>query len=117
MSNVAQRLKRCSLPIRLLLEAKSCIIALETCRGDVYRGFCADIQESINIRLTNVTLTKRNGTSFELEQVYLRGSQIKFVVLPDQLRVRYEKELEKVLELHQLKEEERGRQRARVRTT
>ena len=33
-----------------------------------------------------VTLTGRDGRITKLEQVYLRGGQIKFIVLPDSLK-------------------------------
>eukprot|EP01060_Flectonema_neradi_P009875 TRINITY_DN17031_c0_g1_i1.p1 TRINITY_DN17031_c0_g1~~TRINITY_DN17031_c0_g1_i1.p1 ORF type:complete len:112 (+),score=8.37 TRINITY_DN17031_c0_g1_i1:128-463(+) len=111
MSGVIQRMKKSSMPIRLLMEAKRCTIALETKRGDIYRGRCVDIQESLNVSLSAVTLTKRNGTCLELDEVYLRGSQIRFFVLPDQLRIRFEQELTKVLDAYNAKEIRGGKGR------
>eukprot|EP01064_Diplonema_japonicum_P003998 TRINITY_DN1264_c0_g1_i1.p1 TRINITY_DN1264_c0_g1~~TRINITY_DN1264_c0_g1_i1.p1 ORF type:complete len:106 (+),score=14.13 TRINITY_DN1264_c0_g1_i1:61-378(+) len=100
-------LKRSSLPIRVVQEAKGAVIALETMKGEVYRGLCMEVQESLNLRLSQVKYTKRNGASCDLEQVFIRGSQIKFLVLPDTLRVRYEEELQKVMKKHQEREAEK----------
>eukprot|EP01059_Diplonema_ambulator_P014122 TRINITY_DN24975_c0_g1_i1.p1 TRINITY_DN24975_c0_g1~~TRINITY_DN24975_c0_g1_i1.p1 ORF type:complete len:122 (+),score=38.68 TRINITY_DN24975_c0_g1_i1:39-368(+) len=109
MSGVTLPLKKTSLPIRVVMEAKGSVIALETMKGEVYRGYCMEVQESLNVRLSKVTYTKRVGTSCELDQVFLRGSQIKFFVLPDTLRVRYEEELQKVLQKHKENQEDNGR--------
>ena len=37
----------------------------------------------MNIRLDNVTATARDGSLSFLEQIYLRGSQIRFIIVPD----------------------------------
>ena len=40
----------------------------------------------MNIRLDDVKLTNRDGSNTHLDQVYLRGSQIRFIIVPDMLK-------------------------------
>eukprot|EP00438_Fugacium_kawagutii_P026622 Skav209609 [mRNA] locus=scaffold1634:323557:326309:- [translate_table: standard] len=40
----------------------------------------------MNAMLEGVTVTGRDGKVTNLEQVYLRGSQIRYFILPDMLR-------------------------------
>lgn len=37
----------------------------------------------MNVQLRRVTLTRRNGNVSNLEQVFIRGSKIRFFILPD----------------------------------
>ncbi len=39
----------------------------------------------MNCRLNDVDVTSRDGKLYTLNQVYLRGSQIRYVVIPDML--------------------------------
>eukprot|EP01061_Rhynchopus_euleeides_P045829 TRINITY_DN8424_c0_g1_i1.p3 TRINITY_DN8424_c0_g1~~TRINITY_DN8424_c0_g1_i1.p3 ORF type:complete len:117 (+),score=42.86 TRINITY_DN8424_c0_g1_i1:467-817(+) len=107
----ARAIRRSSLPIRLLMEAKGTVVAVETVTGDAYLGTCSDIQETLNMRLTSVTLQRR-GKSFTLDQVFIRGASIRFVAVHDGLRVRYEEELKAVIE--KAKQIERRNDRERV---
>ena len=43
-------------------------------------------QDNMNAMLEGVTVTGRDGKVTNLEQVYLRGSQIRYFILPDMLR-------------------------------
>eukprot|EP00754_Rhynchopus_humris_P048860 Rhum_TRINITY_DN8040_c0_g1::Rhum_TRINITY_DN8040_c0_g1_i1::g.25889::m.25889/K11088/SNRPD3, SMD3; small nuclear ribonucleoprotein D3 len=101
-------IKKSSMPIRLLMEAKGTMVALEATDGTVYRGLCADIQETLNVRLTNVTIMKKNGKTCALEQAFIRGSCVRFIVLNDGLRTRYEEELKKVVEKKEVRDREKG---------
>mmetsp|Transcript_32453 Transcript_32453/g.56123 ORF Transcript_32453/g.56123 Transcript_32453/m.56123 type:complete len:92 (+) Transcript_32453:91-366(+) len=40
----------------------------------------------MNVRMETVTVTSKDGRVTVLEQVYLRGGQIRFVVVPDMLK-------------------------------
>ncbi len=40
----------------------------------------------MNVRLDDVNVTARDGKLFTLEQVYLRGSQVRFIIIPNMLR-------------------------------
>ncbi len=45
-----------------------------------------DLDDTMNTLLENVRFTDRNGESKYLEKVYIRGSQICFVVIPDMFK-------------------------------
>jgi len=40
----------------------------------------------MNIRLDDVNITSRDGKLYNLDQVYLRGGQIRFFIIPDMLK-------------------------------
>ncbi len=40
----------------------------------------------MNVQLKDVTYTARDGRVSQLEQVYLRGSQVRYFIVPDMLK-------------------------------
>ena len=74
------------IPIKLLHEAENLVITVELKSGDFYRGYLVDAEDTMNMRLDDVYVTKRNGKHFRMEQVFVRGSQVRFIVLPDILQ-------------------------------
>jgi len=74
------------IPIKLIHEAEGHVITVETTMGEVYRGQMIEAEDSMNLALANVTMTAADGRQSRLEHVYLRGSKIRFVILPDMLR-------------------------------
>ena len=40
----------------------------------------------MNVQLKDITLTQRDGMVSQLEQVYIRGSQIRYIIVPDMLK-------------------------------
>ena len=89
-------------PIKVLHEAEGHIITLETCVGklsillylymkmnfigEIYRGKLVEAEDNMNCQLSDVTMTHRDGRTHNLENVFVRGSQIRFIVLPDMLK-------------------------------
>ena len=73
-------------PVKLLHEACGHIITCESTTGEVYRGKLLDAEDNMNIQMTNITMTARNGQVSQLEQVFLRGSKIRYFILPDMLK-------------------------------
>jgi len=73
-------------PIKLLHEAEGHKCTIELTNGEVYRGLMVDAEDSMNCQLQNVTLTGRDGRVSKLEYVYIRGSKVRFVILPDMLK-------------------------------
>uniref|UniRef100_A0A3B4ZNU8 Small nuclear ribonucleoprotein Sm D3 n=1 Tax=Stegastes partitus TaxID=144197 RepID=A0A3B4ZNU8_9TELE len=66
-------------PIKVLHEAEGHIVTCETNTGEarlVKRGRL----------MSNITVTYRDGRVAQLEQVYIRGSKIRFLILPDMLK-------------------------------
>jgi hypothetical protein len=40
----------------------------------------------MNVQLKDITVTARDGRVSHLEQVYIRGSHVRFFIVPDMLR-------------------------------
>jgi|EP00670_Eutreptiella_braarudii_P003568 small nuclear ribonucleoprotein D3 len=74
------------IPVKLLHEAEGHTVTVETITGETYRGFLSESEDNMNCKINNLTMTHRDGKTTTLEQVFLRGSKIRFMVLPDMLK-------------------------------
>ena len=74
------------IPIKLLHEAETHAVTVELKGGEVYRGTLESSAPSMNVTLSNVTHTARDGKVTKMEQVFLRGSNVRLVVVPDILK-------------------------------
>ncbi|KAK8869537.1 hypothetical protein CI109_100628 [Kwoniella shandongensis] len=72
-------------PVKLLHESLGHIITVELKTGEMYRGKLMEAEDSLNISLREITVTARDGRVSQLEQVYIRGSMIRFIIVPDLL--------------------------------
>lgn len=79
MSNVG-------VPIKLLFEAEGMKVTAEMKNGEIYRGLLLSAEDTMNMTLSEVLRTARNGQISKLPSVYLRGSSIRFIALPDLLK-------------------------------
>uniref|UniRef100_A0A914XTJ7 Small nuclear ribonucleoprotein Sm D3 n=1 Tax=Plectus sambesii TaxID=2011161 RepID=A0A914XTJ7_9BILA len=73
-------------PIKILHEAEGHIVTLETSTGEVYRGKLVEAEDNMNCQMADITVTFRDGRSQQLENVFIRGSKIRFMILPDMLK-------------------------------
>lgn len=73
-------------PIKVLHEAEGHIVTCETSTGEVYRGMLIEAEDNMNCQMSNITVTYRDGRVTQLENVYIRGSKIRFLILPDMLK-------------------------------
>lgn len=73
-------------PIKVLHEAEGHIVTCETITGEVYRGKLIEAEDNMNCQMTQITVTYRDGRTSNLENVYIRGSKIRFLILPDMLK-------------------------------
>jgi len=73
-------------PIKVLHEAEGHIVTCETTTGEVYRGKLVEAEDNMNCQMANITVTYRDGRVAQLENVYIRGSKIRFMILPDMLK-------------------------------
>ncbi|XP_076452883.1 small nuclear ribonucleoprotein Sm D3-like [Babylonia areolata] len=73
-------------PIKVLHEAEGHIVTCETSTGEVYRGKLIEAEDNMNCQFSNITVTFRDGRTSQLENVYIRGSKIRFLILPDMLK-------------------------------
>ena len=46
----------------------------------------ADAEDTMNVRLDDVVMFSKDGRSMPIEQVYLRGSQIRFAIVPSMFK-------------------------------
>ncbi|ODQ54379.1 Sm-like ribonucleo protein [Saitoella complicata NRRL Y-17804] len=89
------------IPIKLLHESQGHVVTLELNNGQTYRGklfegifqtplymFQALIsfrpaEDNMNVQLKDITVTARDGRVSHLDQVYIRGSHVRFFIVPD----------------------------------
>jgi small nuclear ribonucleoprotein D3 len=77
--------KGVGIPIILLHDAEGGTVHLELKNGDSYRGKLDEAQDNMNCTMKKCTKTTAAGVVSEVEEVYVRGSQISFVVVPEML--------------------------------
>ncbi|KAF9510619.1 hypothetical protein BS47DRAFT_1331614 [Hydnum rufescens UP504] len=73
-------------PVKLLHESLGHVITVELKSGQLFRGKLADAEDSLNVSLKDITVTGRDGRVSQLDQVYIRGSMIRFFIVPDMLQ-------------------------------
>ncbi|KAJ1454714.1 hypothetical protein M885DRAFT_521299 [Pelagophyceae sp. CCMP2097] len=78
--------KTVGVPIKLLHESEGHMVTIELRNGEIYRGQLDGTEESMNCLITDVVMTAKDGRVTKMENVYVRGSQIKFMILPDLLK-------------------------------
>lgn len=61
-------------------------MTLEITSGQTYRGKLIEAEDNMNVQLKDITVTARDGRVSHLEQVYIRGSHVRFFIVPDMLR-------------------------------
>ena len=59
---------------------------MSTAMGELFRGKLVEAEDNMNCLMGNITVTYRDGRTAQLEQVYIRGSKIRFLILPDMLK-------------------------------
>ncbi|CAB9511316.1 ribonucleoprotein Sm D3 [Seminavis robusta] len=73
-------------PVKLLFEAEGMKVTVELKNGEIFRGLLLSAEETMNLSLKDVLRTARNGQIKKLPTVYLRGSSIRFIALPELLK-------------------------------
>ncbi|KAJ3116030.1 small nuclear ribonucleoprotein Sm D3 [Phlyctochytrium bullatum] len=71
---------------KLLHEAMGHIVTLEMKSGVIYRGKLIEAEDNMNVQLKEIAVTARDGRVTHLEQVYVRGSQVRYFIVPDMLK-------------------------------
>ncbi|KAG5513696.1 hypothetical protein PMAC_000734 [Pneumocystis sp. 'macacae'] len=74
------------IPLKLLHEAAGHIVTCELSNGSTYRGKLLEAEDNMNIQLKDITVTARDGRVSHLDQAYIRGSHVRFFIVPDMLR-------------------------------
>ena len=55
-------------------------------KEEVYHGKLIEAEDNMNCQMTAVQVTYRDGRVAQLENIYIRGSKIRFLILPDMLK-------------------------------
>ncbi|KAE8902110.1 hypothetical protein PF002_g18265 [Phytophthora fragariae] len=71
------------IPTILLHDGEGTIVSIEMKTGETYRGLLDETEDNMNCVMKDAVRTDINGNTTQVEQVYLRGSQILFIVFPD----------------------------------
>lgn len=74
------------IPIKVLHEAEGHVITVETNSGEVFRGKLLEAEDNMNVMMSQITATSRDGRVSQLENIFIRGSKIRFLILPDMLK-------------------------------
>jgi len=75
------------LPLSLLRTAQNHPMLVELKNGETYNGRLASCDNWMNINLREVICTSRDGDRFwRMPEVYIRGSTIKYLRIPDEVR-------------------------------
>lgn len=72
--------------IKILHEAEGHVITCETVEGESFRGKLVEAEDSMNIQMSNVTVTHRDGSVSGMNSCFIRGSKVMFIAMPDNLR-------------------------------
>ncbi|KAF8737799.1 hypothetical protein HU200_014029 [Digitaria exilis] len=83
----ASRMSRSlGIPVKLLHEAAGHVVTVELKTGEVYRGAMVECEDNWNCQLDNITFTAKDGKVSQLEHVFIRGSRVRFMIIPDMLK-------------------------------
>ncbi|THG19481.1 hypothetical protein TEA_007206 [Camellia sinensis var. sinensis] len=74
------------IPVKLLHEAVGRVVTMELKSGELYRGSMIECEDNWNCQLENITFTAKDGKVSQLEHVFIRGSKVRFMVIPDMLK-------------------------------
>ena len=74
------------IPVRLLHEAVGLVVTVEVDTFQTYRGVLLAVEDNMNIQLQDVVVTHRDGHLTKASQVFLRGSHVRWVIVPDNLK-------------------------------
>ena len=74
------------IPTVLVHEGEGLIVTIETKSGYMYRGVMESVEDTMNTGLRDATVTDPDGNKSTLGRVFIRGSQIIYVIFPDILK-------------------------------
>lgn len=74
------------IPTVLFHESEGLVVTVETRTGHLYRGMVVSAEDSMNLSLRDVTATDPDGNKTTITRLFLRGSQVLFVIFPDILK-------------------------------
>jgi small nuclear ribonucleoprotein D3 len=102
-----------SIPLKLLHEGEHRRVTVEMKNGETYYGELKESSEGMNLKMNDVLVKYADGRTEKMDHVFLRGSSVRFVVLPDLLKKA--PMFAKVQSMKKQKEEEKKQKRGRGR--
>jgi len=78
--------EKVGVPIKILHEAEGHTVTIELKSGEVFRGKLDEAEDNMNCQMSNVTRTAKDGKVTTLSACFLRGSQVRFIIMPDILK-------------------------------
>ncbi|XBI76394.1 hypothetical protein VPH35_069640 [Triticum aestivum] len=67
------------IPVKLLHKSAGHVVT-------VYRGSMIQCEDNWNCQIENITFTAKDGKVSPLEHVFIRGSRVRFMIIPDMLK-------------------------------
>jgi small nuclear ribonucleoprotein D3 len=77
---------RVGIPIVLLHDAEGSVVSVETKNGEIIRGLLFEAEDMMNLYIKNAVVWSVDGVKRKVDQLYLRGKEIVFIVIPQMLR-------------------------------
>lgn len=62
------------------------MVQVELKSGEIYRGELEEAEDNWNVQLSKVTATARDGKITHMEHIFIRGSRVRFIIVPDMLK-------------------------------
>ena len=81
-----QNMSMIGIPIKVLHESMGHVVTVELQTGELCRGKVLEVEDNFNLQLVDITVTSRTNQVSHMERIYIRGSQIRFVIVPDMLK-------------------------------
>ncbi|KAL3231038.1 Small nuclear ribonucleoprotein Sm D3 [Nakaseomyces bracarensis] len=75
-----------NIPVKLLSEAQGHVVTVELTTGETYHGRLVESEDNMNIQLRDVTVTGTDSKLTRMDHVFVRGSHVRFFVVPDMLK-------------------------------
>ena len=77
---------RVGIPIVVLHDAEGAVIEVETKKGELIRGLLFEAEDMMNLYIKNCIVKDcASGVKRRVNQVYVRGPEIVFIILPNML--------------------------------
>jgi small nuclear ribonucleoprotein D3 len=77
---------RVGIPIVLLHDAEGAVVSVETKNGEIIRGLLFEAEDMMNLYIKNAIVWNSQGVKRKVDQLYLRGREILFIVIPQMLK-------------------------------
>ncbi|KAM3421944.1 Small nuclear ribonucleoprotein Sm D1 [Cercospora zeina] len=71
--------------VRFLMKCTNETVTIELKTGTIVQGTIASVSPQMNTNLRNAKMTPKGGSQISLDHVSIRGSEIRYYILPDSL--------------------------------